>query len=55
MFTMAVFTTAPNWKPLKCLSVILMDKQIMVFSHTVILFGNKKTNKLQMMTTRWLS
>jgi len=42
-------------KPLKCLSIILMDKQIMVFSHTVILFGNKKTNKLQMTTTRWLS
>ena len=55
MFTMAVFTTAPNWKPLKCLSIILMDKQIMVFSHTVILFGTKKTNKLEMPTTRWLS
>ena len=36
MFTMALFTIAPNWKPFKCLSIILKDEQIMVFSHTVI-------------------
>lgn len=42
MFTMVLFTIAPNWKPLKCLSIILMDKQIMVFSPTVIWLGNKK-------------